>query len=387
MEILNLTLLAFRNFSAKRIIFDQNLTIIIGPNGSGKSNILEAIGLLAGIRSPRVETDLDLVKFGKSETKVEGRVESSSYAKASEDKQSGKSTLTINFQVIDELHVKKAYLVDSIKKRYGDLATYFSLVIFEPADLDLVCGSPSLRRHHLDTFLASCDRGYWRATSLYNKVVVRRNKVLVRIAEGKSKASELDFWDGRLLEHGKYISQKREELFEFLNPSASSGQVLFTKEHLRGGLGLLGGGGIGDFSWQLKQSLLSQEKLLRNRERDIAAGMTLSGPHRDDFRFMFGGRQPGEASGPEGRDLEFFGSRGEQRMAVLALKLAELEYVTQSRGSRPVLALDDIFSELDWEHREAVLSVVGKQQTIITAAERESLPKEIFKKAKVIELG
>ena len=140
------------------------------------------------------------------------------------------------------------------------------------------------------------------------------------------------------------------------------------------------------FSWQLKQSLLSEEKLLRNRERDISAGMTLSGPQRDDFRFIFGGRRPGGASGPEGHDLEFFGSRGEQRMGVLALKLSELEYVAIKKQVRPVLALDDIFSELDWEHREIVLNVIGKQQTIITAAEEESVPKEIFGKAKIVEL-
>ncbi|EKD89888.1 MAG: DNA replication and repair protein recF, partial [uncultured bacterium] len=123
------------------------------------------------------------------------------------------------------------------------------------------------------------------------------------------------------------------------------------------------------------QRLLSEEKLKNNRERDIAAGITLSGPHRDDFRFVH-----------KKRDLEFFGSRGQQRMAVLALKLAELEYHRVKRGQRPVLALDDIFSELDWEHRETVLAVIGNQQTIITAAEKESIPKEIFKKAKIVEI-
>ena len=104
--------------------------------------------------------------------------------------------------------------------------------------------------------------------------------------------------------------------------------------------------------------------------------MTLSGPHRDDFRFLF-----------NGKDLEFFGSRGEQRMAVLALKLAELEFVATKKMARPVLALDDIFSELDQEHREAVLDVIGKQQVIITAAEKDSLPKGIYKKAKVVDLS
>lgn len=355
MEILNLTLQNCRNFSNLKVIFDESLTVIIGPNGAGKSNILEAVSLLSGIKSSRVETDLDLVKFGKSEAKVEAKVAS----------QGEKATLTINFQVIDETYVKKAYLVDSIKKRLVDFIDYFSIVEFSPLDLDLVVGTPSLRRHHIDILLSSLDRDYWRAINSYNKVVVRRNKVLSRILEHAAKPSELDFWDERLLEHGSVVSGKRQEFFEFLNfvePTFSK----VSRETQKW---------LSELKWQLLQSLLNQEKLLRNRERDIAAGVTLSGPHRDDFQFMFGGK-----------NLEFFGSRGQQRLAVLALKLAELEYFALKRAARPVLALDDIFSELDWEHREAVLDVVGKQQTIITAAERESLPKEIFKKAKVVEL-
>ena len=352
MEILNLHLVNFRNFLTKRIEFSPKLTVIIGPNGSGKSNILEAIGLLSAIKSTRVQTDYDLVKFGKTEAKIEGKIA------GFEPK-----TLTINFQVIDELYVKKAYFIDSVKKRLIDLSDFLSLVVFGP--LDLVTGSPSIRRHHLDSELASIDRNYWRAISGYNKVIVRRNRVLQRISEGFSKPQELDFWDERLIAHAKYISQKRQEFFEFLNfvePTFAQTSSQTAKW-------------LGDLSWVLKPSLVNEEKLSRNRERDIAAGMTLSGPHRDDFQFVY-----------RSRNLEFFGSRGEQRMAVLALKLAELEFYSVKRQTRPILALDDIFSELDWEHREAVLSVIDKQQTIITAAERESVPKELFKKAKLVEL-
>jgi len=345
MEIIDLRLINFRNFLTKRIEFSPKLTVIIGPNGSGKSNILEAIGLLSAIKSTRVQTDYDLVKFGKTEAKIEGKIA------GFEPK-----ILTINFQVIDELYVKKAYFIDSVKKRLIDLSEYLSLVVFGPSDLDLVTGSPAIRRHHLDSELTSIDRNYWRAISGYNKVIVRRNRVLQRISEGFSKPQELDFWDERLIAHAKYISQKRQEFFEFLNLPAGR-QVLW------------------DYSWQLNQSQITQDKLLRNRGRDIAAGFTLSGPHRDDFQFVY-----------RSKNLEFFGSRGEQRMAVLALKLAELEFYSVKRQTRPILALDDIFSELDWEHRKAVLSIVDKQQTIITAAERESVPKELFKKAKIVEL-
>lgn len=364
MELLNLWLFNFRNFSSKKIIFDKDLTVIIGPNGSGKSNILEAIALLCAVRSTRVETDLDLIKFTKDEAKVEAKVR---------ETEKDIRRLTVNFQVLpssftNKLYVRKAYFIDSFKKRLFDFIPFLSIVVFTPFDLELVTGSPSIRRHHLDSLLSSVDREYWRSISSYNKVIVRRNKVLQRIADGQSKPQELDFWDVRLCEHAKYISRKREEFFEFLNKSRDQKQGS-TLRQLQGTTLFL------DISWELKQSLLSSEKLLKNRERDIAAGATLSGPHRDDFRFMF-----------EKRDLEFFGSRGEQRMAVLTLKLAELEYYKTRVGTRPILALDDIFSELDWEHREAILSVVGSQQTIITAAEAESIPKKIFKKAKIVEL-
>ena len=287
MAILNLALLNFRNLAAKKMTFGEDLTVIVGPNGSGKSNILEACGLLAGLRASRIETDLDLVKFGKSEAKVESKVKS----------QSEEKVLTINFVVIDELYVKKAYFVDGIKKRLSDFVANFSIIIFSPPDLDLVSDSPQLRRHHLDSFLSSLDRNYHRSVSAYGKIVSRRNRILQRIAEGSAKPMELDFWDGRLLAHAKFITQKREEFFEFLNFIESA----------------LPGGQKGELKWLLNQSQITQEKLLKNRERDIAAGMTLSGPQRDDFRFIY-----------KGRDLAYFGSRGEQRMATLALKLAEL---------------------------------------------------------------
>lgn len=343
MQISNLALTNFRNFSSKKIVFDPKLTVIVGPNGSGKSNILEAIGLMSGVRLRRVDTDLDLLKFGKSEAKLEAKVEGPE-----------KAVLTMNLQVVDETYIKKSYFIDEIRKRWVDFTNHLAIVEFAPSDLELISGSPSIRRHHMDSLLAALDRDYWRNLSGYNKVIVRRNKVLQRIMEGKSQKGELDFWDQRLLEHAKYLTEARQKFFEFVN--FVNGQK-------------------GSYSWELDQSLLTEEKLSRNRERDISAGVTLSGPHRDDFSFVF-----------RAKNMEFFGSRGEQRMAVLALKLVELEYYASKRGSRPILALDDIFSELDWEHREAVLGVIDKQQTIITVAETESLPKAIFKKSNVVEL-
>jgi DNA replication and repair protein RecF len=152
MEILNLGLTNFRNFSNKKIAFDPNLTVVIGENGSGKSNILEAVALLCGVKPLRIQTDLDLVKFGKEEAKIEGKF----------SENSDKPTLTINFQVFDpsthsmnsgqvnsgqassgQARVQKAYFVDGIKKRLIDFMNLSAIVVFHPSDLDLVTGSPS----------------------------------------------------------------------------------------------------------------------------------------------------------------------------------------------------------------------------------------------------
>lgn len=350
MEIVSLSLVNWRNFDKKRIEFDKKLTVIVGANGSGKSNLLESIALLSGIRPAKVETDLDLIKFGRGEAKIIGDVLSDA-----------KTKLTVNFLVTEFGRVAKTFYVNSFKKRLYDFVEIFAVVLFEPADLDLVSGSPSLRRHHIDRYLSSLDIDYYRNITSYNKIIVRRNRILQRIADGEAKPIELNFWDDRLLSHSKYISKKRVDFFEFLNfVNVNEGRKEPISE-------------ISNINWDYKPSVLSEDKLKTNRDRDIAAGVTLSGPHRDDFRFK-----------AKDKDLEYFGSRGEQRMAVLALKLAELEYFRVVHGFRPVLILDDIFSELDWEHRGTVLSVIGNQQTIITAAEEESIPKEIFAKSRVV---
>src|SRR3989338_358852 len=169
MEILDLTLTNFRNFTSRKFVFDKNLTVIIGANGAGKSNILEAISLVCGVRPTHIESDLDLVRFGKSEAKIGSRVQAfgSELRRIAQARRGiGFSReLVINFQVIDERVIRKSYLIDGLKKRYANFLELLSIVVFHPEDLDLVAGSPSLRRHHLDLLLSVSDRDYWRNIS------------------------------------------------------------------------------------------------------------------------------------------------------------------------------------------------------------------------------
>jgi DNA replication and repair protein RecF len=167
----------------------------------------------------------------------------------------------------------------------------------------------------------------------------------------------LFFWDKLLIENGQRISEKRKELIDFAN------QYFETLK------------GFGDFRLEYDKSIISPQRLEKYAREEVAAGVTLVGPHRDDIQFEL-----------EDRNLHTFGSRGEQRMAIFNLKLAELEFVSEKTAARPVLLLDDIFSELDQEHRSQIIRVIPKQQTIITATDRRLFDKRLYQKAETIFL-
>lgn len=330
----------FRNYSKFDIDFDQ-VTLLIGSNAQGKSNLLEAIYFLATTKSPRVEKDSQLIKDGENFTTVAGEVEG--------------AKLDIGMHTQDGVFVKRVK-VNGIPKRVVDYIGNLVVVMFSPEDINLVAGPPALRRWHIDLTLAQIDRDYKRALTEYSEVIVSRNRILKKMREeaGLSGSYELDFWDKKALETGTIVSLKRQELFDFINQAEAS---------------------LSKFSFEYLPSLLSTERSREYLPREIAAATSLIGPHRDDFIFKL-----------YGKDLAVFGSRGEARTAVLDLKLTELEYINQIKKTRPVLLLDDIFSELDEQHRLYVVSVINRQQTILSAVETENIPKDFLKSVKVIRV-
>lgn len=253
---------------------------------------------------------------------------------------------------------RKKLLVNGVPKRLIDFAGIFKVVLFGPWDLDLVTASPSLRRNFLDAVLSQVDREYRRATLSYEKGLRQRNKLLFRIREEGLSRSQLLFWNQLLIKTGDYITAKREELIDFINTAD----------------GLL----TTDYSLTYDKSVISEGRLGQYAEEEVASATTLVGPHRDDFIFKI------LSTKKVTRNLASFGSRGEQRMAVLWLKLAEMAFIETKTGELPTLLLDDIFSELDHEHRDVVKKVVGNQQTVITTAD-EHFVKGI-RKAEVIKL-
>lgn len=352
MLISKLRLTDFRNFKKKELDFSPETTLIIGPNASGKTNILESLFFLATGKSFKAKIEEEMVNYDKDLARVKGRI------KTDGTRMDLEGILTRGMVDIGaarpEKIARKRLLVNGVAKRLIDFAGNFKVTVFGPWDLDLVTESPSLRRRFLDTVLSQVDREYRRASLSYEKGLRQRNRLLFRIREEGISRGQLLFWDKLLIKNGDYISAKRQEFIDFANASEGLNKQKFELEY--------------------DKSAISEARLEQYAEEEIAAASTLVGPHRDDFCFFTG----------KNRDLSRFGSRGEQRMGILWLKIAELKYIEHISGERPTLLLDDIFSELDDNHKEVAMSVSKDQQTIITTADPH-FAKEL-KKIEKIEL-
>lgn len=338
MHLKKISLLNFRNYSALNLELDEKPTILVGNNAAGKSNLLEAIYFLSTTKSGRVDEERELVKQGEQAARLQA---------------TGDSDLEITLQNTDQSFAKKVK-VNGVPKRVVDYIGNLPAVIFYPWDINMVTGPPSLRRWHLDMALAQVDPGYKKALTQYEQVLVNRNRVLKRIKERQDRIDELDYWTSELIKNGQIIQNTREAFLQSLNQFISP---------------------LGEFIFEYRQSELSQERLDQYNGREIQASVTLIGPHRDDFVVKM-----------DKRILAHFGSRGEQRLATLVFKLATLEYMALILGQRPILLLDDVFSELDESHRQAVVEVIGRQQTIISAVELHNLPKDFLNSARILKV-
>lgn len=344
MFLKKINLTNFRNYSSLELDFDHRPTILIGNNAAGKSNLLEAIYLLSTTKSLRAETEDELIQTGQEFARVEGFLENGGETEL----------LVILNKPSEKISFKKKVLVNGISRRVLDFIGNLPAVIFYPSDINLITGSPSLRRWHLDLSLAQIDSGYKKALTKYEQFLTARNRVLKRIREGLGKKDELNYWTDGLVEQGKVISDKRKVFFEYINSVEEP---------------------LGRFRFEYKPSEVTVEKLIETNGREVAAAATLIGPHRDDFDILL-----------EDRNLAHYGSRGEQRTATLAFKFLQLEYMAKILDKRPILLLDDVFSELDATHRAHVVEIVGKQQTIIATVELENIPQSFLDSARILRV-
>ncbi len=346
----------FRNFKLKEFEFSPGVTLIIGLNASGKTNILEGLVFLSTGKSFKAKIEEEVINYKQSITRITGITSTTSL----------EAILTGGSIDIGaerpERAPRKKLLVNGIPRRMIDFAGNFKTVLFGPWDMDLVTESPSIRRKFLDTVLSQVDREYRRSVISYEKGLRQRNKVLWDIRETGVGRDRLLFWNQLLIKNGDYITRKRGDFIDFVNGM----------KYEINGLKL---------NLYYDKSIVSEGRLEDYKDEEIAAGSTLVGPHRDDFIFNKGERS-----------LASYGSRGEQRMGVLWLKIAELDFIekinieagAETNLARPTLLLDDIFSELDEDHRKIVMEIANKQQTIITSVDDDFVKN--IKKVERIEL-
>lgn len=359
MFLRRLSLQNFRNYSKSEFNFSKNTTLIVGPNTVGKTNLVEAIYLLSLGTSFHAEKDFQMIKFGEEVAHVQGNVDR--FEPDSKETEQIELGVILTGEIVGKNAPQKKYLVNKVSKRRVDFSGNLITVLFNPEDLEIIVSAPSLRRKFLDSVLEQVDRDYRLALSSYAKGLRQRNALLENAREAGYRNEKLfEYWDNLLIENGGVIAKKRQEFIDFAN---STQKDLF------------------DFVAFYDQSVISKERLLQYKEAETGAGVTLVGPHRDDFNIhMFNNVRRVT------HDIKLYGSRGQQRLVILQLKVLELLFIEKNLGIRPVLLLDDIFSELDESHIKLVLEMLGKQQSIITATHREFIGNKLLKDMVVIEL-
>lgn len=349
MLLSQLSLQNFRSYTKKEFTFDPHLTIIVGPNTAGKTNCVEAIYLMSNGKSFRSEKEKDLLHHGASVARIKAEV--------------GDTKLEIVFaapSISAKQHMSKKYLVNEVPRRRVDFVGKLPLVLFTPLDLDIVIGSPGQRRRFLDDVLEQVDHEYRLALFSYEKGIRQRNALLEQTRElGRRDPGRFEYWDKMVIENGQKVTSKREAFIEYIN----------SQKHT-----------VFPFRIEYDKSIISKERLEQYKDAEVGAAVTLVGPHRDDmFLYMDDGQEEFE--------VKSFGSRGQQRLVVLQLKLLQLSFMEERLGERPLLLLDDIFSELDSTHITLVLDTIGKQQTIMTTTHKEFIADQLHTKPKVIELS
>jgi DNA replication and repair protein RecF len=343
MRLASLALEQFRNYAAQSVSFtDEDIQLFVGNNGSGKTNLIEAISILSVTRSCRGREEQDMVMWEKPFYRLRAEV-------------IGDNGERHRLEAVSEVQPRKrkAFFINDVRTQLAGIVGFLPTITFLPQDLMLFSGPPAERRRFLDQLLSQLSPEYLVTLSHYQKIIQQRNALLKRIAAGNDQAGSLDLWDAELAVKGSHITLARLELMETLNMS-------FSQE-----LSNLGENWI-DARLQYERKTVSRaredlqeemKQLLKDmRDRDIILQSTSVGPHREDWQVL-----------REGRELPTFASRGQERVAVLALLLLEVSYLELRRGEKPVILLDDAFSELDDTHQSALLEGFRGHQVIMTA--------------------
>lgn len=404
MFLSHLSLTHFRNYHALELDFTRRLALLQGPNAQGKTNLLEAIYFLATSKPVHAQVERDVVDWQAVQEPIP-------YSRLAATVQHQGEGHKLELEILltprgDGLNFTKQVRINGVNKRSLDLIGLLRAVLFLPEDIKLVDGAPGERRRYLDIALCQIDPVYCRTLAAYQKVLAQRNSLLKQLRDENARPgnpaieAQLGFWDEQLVQYGSMVVARRHNFLAEVAPVAqardaelSGGRETLEVEFLpsfnygpwpdqefelwqEGNL-------LGELRWPWAVPVTTAEvahrfamRLEARRSRELAAGATLYGPHRDDMRFL-----------ANGRDLRAFGSRGQQRSAALSLKLAEVQAMTNSDGVAPLLLLDDVMSELDAQRRSTLLSTLdGVQQAVITTTDWEDFAPEFRRAAQCLHV-
>jgi DNA replication and repair protein RecF len=338
-------------------VFEPGPQLISGPNAAGKTSLLEAIVLLAWGRSHRTTAEGELVRWGTELARVEARVGRPDAPSETCD------SVEVALVRTGPAGARKRIRVNGVARRAAMLAGVLRTVMFAPEEMLLVAGSPSLRREALDRLAAQRSPAYGRDLSTYGRALQQRNGLLRRIREEQATRAELRFWDGQLLESGAAVREERHRLLAALGgPLAAAHAEIAPEEAAVEELGVSYATNAPQQPGETVRDALAR-RLAETADKEAWNGTTLIGPHRDDLVFEMGDRP-----------LASFASRGQQRTAILAFKLAEVDLLTALDGRPPLLLLDDVFSELDPERRaHLVRRIAALPQAFVTTTTLEDI--------------
>lgn len=336
--------------------------LLVAPNSSGKSNLLEAIYLSAVGHS-----------FRSTNSWLEFIGGNSEFAKAS---LTYADRTALDIVITAEPRQERKFILDGKHRTPSKIIGRYPAILFAPHSVDLVANDPAGRRNDLDDFLSLYRSDYYAQLARYNKLLKNRNALLKNLREFPGDKAQLTYWSQQISEVGGEIMRARLEFMrqiaEFMQETAAEvyhyTAPVFSAAYM---------GDKAVLSAQREWSDYLLEKFSANQDKEIAAGQTLYGPHKHDYQLLL-----------DGRDLRYFGSRGQQRLAVLIWKLAQQRFLAAVTNSPAPLLIDDLMSELDQEHRERVARflLTHEYQFVITAADERDIPEVLFSKAQRISL-
>lgn len=376
MHIEHLSLQNFRNYARLEISLPVGPILLHGANAQGKTSLLEAIYFLATTRSPYTTSDRQLINWNTDRDFLPFAKIGAEVVSARQMFNRIEITISPETNGLDGDRFHKEIRVNGVSRRVMDVIGQVNVVMFLPQDLTLIEGSPSERRRYMNVTLCQTNADYCRSLTAFEKVLVQRNALLKRIADKDASPDELGYWDEQLTSSGAVLVAGRQRLLRELEVKARrvhhdlSGGQEELELHYRPGFaatanntGQLSFDVLGlDLNRQLSTNEITGQFLTRladTRGEEIARGMTLIGPQRDELRLMV-----------NGHDLGLYGSRGQARTGVMALKLAELEWMRDTIGEWPILLLDEVIAELDADRRAYLLDCVkGASQVLLTTTE------------------